>query len=576
MRLSKRISLIFVTICILFLGGCSFFDGTDYPVDSNAQDAAADSLNNWTIETSLLNGAPLVEEKSVYAQDDPAEVTSFYLTLYPTVDDNGNTVTFEDFKLSSARDQSYNPTLNILIQEGDENGLKTDGLGYLDSAANATMRIRGNSSRGASVKSYKIVLYDSTGEWKNLTNLNINKHYYDPTKASQKFSMDMIAKLDNIASLRTQFVHLYIKDLTSDDPNAGFVDYGLYTNTEQPNKSYLRSHGLDENGTLYKVIDFGFREDPALKNVDDEGYDEDAFEAILRIREGKDHSNMLQMLKDVNDFNQDFNTVFNKYFNKDNYLTWMAVNFLLGNEDTTSHNFMLYNPSNSLTWYFLPWDYDGTFRFGTEESHLAVPDSLYGVPHYWGVILHRRFLQDQKNVDLLVQKIEEVHQVMNKSAAQELVDQYKLVLRQFLTRNPDLSYSKLEPNEIEPYLDQYSDYIENNYQRVIASIQYPMPIFTIEPERLPNGKVRFAWEASYDLQGDLLTYDFTLAKDPGMQNIVYSEMGYIGTELTVENLPAGTYYQKLMINDDKGNQQYCAESFRSDQMYFGVRQVVLN
>ena len=576
MRLSKAASLVFVAIGILFLGGCSFLDDTVYPVASDSADLASQSLNDWTIEDSSLNGAPLVEDKTVYDQDDPSEVTTFYVTLYPTVDDNGDTVTFQDFNKVSRDDLNYNPTLNVLIQEGDDTGLKQDGLGYLDTAANAAMRVRGYSSRNAVMKSYKIVFYESTGEWKKQTTLNLNKHYSDPTKVAQKFSMDMISRLDNIASLRTQFVHLYIRDLTSEDPNAGFVDYGLYTNTEQPNKAYLKSRGLDESGSLYKAVHFSFREDSALVNTDDEDYDKDAFEAILGIREGKDHSKLLQMLKDVNDYNQDFNTVFAKYFNKDNYLTWMAVNFLVGNEDTVSHNFMLYNPSNSMTWYFLPWDYDGTFRFGTMTTSVAVPDSMYGVPRYWSVVLHRRFLENPDNVTALMQKLDEVHQVLNSTATQELVDKYKNVLRQFMVKEPDLSASRLPPNEIEPYLDQFSSYIDNNYQRVIASLQYPMPVYTAEPERAQNGSVRFAWEASYDLQGQLLTYDFTLAKDPDMKDVVFSEKDYIGTEITVDNLPAGTYYQKLMINDEEGHSQYCAESFRNGQTYFGVRQFVIN
>lgn len=585
MRMSKRISLVFVAICILLLGGCSYFGNNYYPVHSAANDEASESLNNWTVENSVLNGAPLIEDKRVYTQDDPTEITTFYITLYPTVDDEGNTITFKDFDLHTARNHDYNPTLNVLIQEGDANGLKVDGLGYLDNVANAVMRVRGNSSRGAAIKSYKVIFFDSTGEWKSQTSLNLNKHYGDSTKIAQKFSMDMIARLDNIASLRTEFVHLYIKDLSSDNPDAQFVDYGLYTNTEQPNKTYLKSRGLDENGTLYKAMAFDFRENPdKLKNVDDPAYDENAFETVLGIREGgKDHSALLRMLKDINDYNQDFDTVFNKYFNKDNYLTWMAVNFLLGNEDTISHNFMLYNPSNSLTWYFLPWDYDGTFRFGTERSAYFAPDCLYGVPHYWSIVLHKRFLQDKDNVDALVQKIEEVHRVLNSTATQELVDKYKTVLRQFMAKEPDISATELSPNEIEPYIDGFDDFIEENYQKVVASIQFPMPVYISDPERLPNGKVRFAWEASYDLQGDLLSYDFTVAKDPEMKEVVHSTTDYIGTEVTIENLPAGTYYVKLLIKDGQGHVQFGADNYqlmengvKLIESYWGVRQAVIN
>ncbi len=578
MGFKKRISLVLTALCIFILGGCSLYNNVEES-SINSDGEAAGSLNNWTLDNSVLNGAALVENKSVYQQDDPNDVSTFYITVYPTVDADGNTVTLKDFDLHSARNHDYNPTLNVLVQEGDTAGPKAGGLGYGDTVANAIMRVRGNSSRGAALKSYKVILNEAAGAWKNQTALNLNKHYGDPTKIAQKFSMDMISRMDDIASLRTQFVHLYIKDLSSDAQTAAFVDYGLYTNTEQPNKTYLKSHGLDENGSLYKAENFEFQVYPALKNTDDPEYNEAEFEKILEIREGGDHSKLIRMLQDINDYSQDFDTVFNKYFNKDNYLTWMAVNFLVGNEDTTAHNFMLYNPSNSLTWYFLPWDYDGTFRFGSEKSAYFAPDALYGVPHYWSIVLHKRFLQEQKNVDALVAKIEEVHQVLNKTASQELVDKYKTVLRQFMTKDPDLSASELPPDQIEPYLDGFGGFIEDNYRRVIASIQYPMPVFLADPERLPNGNVRFAWEPSYDLQGDLITYDFTVAKDPDMKEIVYSVTDYIGTEVKVENLPAGAYYIKVMIRDSEGHVQYGADNYQLFEngtkligSYWGVRQ----
>jgi hypothetical protein len=586
MTLKKKLvcAAIALAFSVSLLSGCSLFEGTLYPVQSAASEEATDSMNDWTLEGSVLNGAPLEENKSVYEDDDPARITTFYVTVYPTVDDEGDTLTLADFDQQVARVHTYNPTLNCLVQEGDENGLVQDGLGYKDTAANATIRVRGNSSRGAELKSYKIDLYNSTIEWENQSSLNLNKHYGDPSKVAQKFSMDLMAELSDMASLRTRFVRLYIKDLSAENPTGEFVDYGLYTQTEQPNKTYMRSHGLDENGTIYKAEMFNFAENPDyLKNVDDPDYNQEAFETILDIREGgKDHSKLLQMLRDINDYNQDFDAVFDKYFNKDNYLTWMAVNFLLGNEDTTMHNFMLYSPENSLTWYFLPWDYDGTFRYGAERSAYYAPDSLYGVPHYWPIVLHRRFLQNPDNVELLVQKIEEIHSIFTSPENRELLEKYKTVLRQFMDKEPDISHSELPPNEIEPYIDGFMDFMEDNYQKVLASIQYPMPSYIDEPKRLSNGDVQFGWEASYDLQNDLITYDFTLARDPGMTDVVYSQNGYIGTQLSVENLPAGTYYCKLIIRDDKGHQQYGADNYQLLEngtkllaSYWGEKEVVV-
>lgn len=58
-------------------------------------------------------------------------------------------------------------------------------------------------------------------------------------------------------SLRTQFVHLYVRDLTEGN-SAEFQDYGLYTQVEQLNKTGMENHGMDSKGQLYKINSFEF------------------------------------------------------------------------------------------------------------------------------------------------------------------------------------------------------------------------------------------------------------------------------------------------------------------------------
>ena len=67
-----------------------------------------------------------------------------------------------------------------------------------------------------------------------------------------KMAYDLIKEINQMMGLRTQFVHLYVKDLT-DSENGVFEDYGLYTQVEQLNKAALKAHGLDSTGQLYKV-----------------------------------------------------------------------------------------------------------------------------------------------------------------------------------------------------------------------------------------------------------------------------------------------------------------------------------
>lgn len=271
-------------------------------------------------------------------------------------------IDFSAFSLHSSRDHNYNPVLNCNVQILAE-GKKPDPLLDLDSK-NATIRVRGNSSRGSTYKSYKVKLDVEAGAFFGQKNLNINKHSYDVSKIATKLQTDLLADIDNIASYRTYFMRLWIRDASLPEEEQEFQYYGLYTETEQPNKTYLEARGLSSSAVMYKAADFSFARNDALRNVDDPEYSEEAFETVLAIREGTSHEKLLEMIEAVNDTTRDFKEIFSTYFEEENYLTWLAFNLLVGNEDILNHNFILYNSNNSNTWYFIPWDFDGALRYG--------------------------------------------------------------------------------------------------------------------------------------------------------------------------------------------------------------------
>ena len=72
-----------------------------------------------------------------------------------------------------------------------------------------------------------------------------------------KLSYDLLKGIPQLMSLRTQFVHLYVRDLTEGN-STEFQDYGLYTQVEQLNKTGMKNHGMDSNGQLYKINSFEF------------------------------------------------------------------------------------------------------------------------------------------------------------------------------------------------------------------------------------------------------------------------------------------------------------------------------
>jgi spore coat protein H len=569
----KNKNLLVVLAVILAIGVfADFYVGSLNHVDELPDDNT--SLDDWTLENSQLNGLPLVENKTIYKVDKADDLDTIYITVFPTDTEEG-VIDFSIFDLHQSLDQTFNPTLYANVTIGDSNG-KLSALADT-SSTNATIRVRGNSTRGAAFKSYKIRFTSENGNYKGFTILNLNKHVYDPSKISNKFSFDMMSQLNNMVSLRTNFVKVYIKDASLPASQRKYVYYGLYTNVEQPNRDFLASHGLDVNASLYKATSFEFYQYEALKNVDDPTYDKAAFEKILEIREGNDHTKLIKMLKDINDMDLDFAATFKKYFNEENYLTWIAMNILLGNEDVLSQNFFLYNPTNSLTWYLLPWDYDGTFKFGIADSNHKAPLSLQGVQRLTAIVLHRRYFSNIENLAKLTAKLDDLMATtFTKANVNRTVEQYLPVMQATLGRLPDVGLLGMEPNQLKTYIHGFYDEIKSNYDDYLTTLSYPTPVFTGTPVKNTDGTTTFSWETSLDFDADLVKYSVRLAKDPAMKQVVFSQKNLVTTNYTYSGTLKGTYYLEVRITDSTGKVQYSLDVFDdaiTGIQYFGIRQV---
>lgn len=538
---------------------------TRIPIEvSGAGDGYA-SLEDWDIAASDANGAGLHEDKSIYEQD--SNLYDVYISVFPTKDDSGEMIDFSAFGLHTARDHSYNPVLNCNIQILEE-GQKPDPLLDLNQK-NATIRVRGNSSRGDVYKSYKVKLGEEAGTFFGQKSLNINKHSEDICKISSKLQTDLLAQVDDSASYRTYFMRLWIRDTSLPEEEQEFRYYGLYTEIEQPNKTYLEARGLSSNAAMYKARDFSFASSDVLRDVDDPAYSEEAFETVLTIREGENHRKLLEMLEAVNDTARDFGEVFETYFDEENYLTWMAFQLLVGNDDILNHNFIIYSPENANTWYFIPWDFDETLRFGQHMDAPNRPDSLRSFQKLNMGILHQRFFRMTGSLEKLENKMVELleHSVTREKVT-ALVDSYKTVLAKTMTLEPDLGLLEMSPNELIPYLDGLYDGILENYERFKKAVQSPAPMFVAQPVRLSDGSVEFSWEPSYSYQGLPLTYNLQLFEDVKMEKLLYEQKNIDRTEWVMEQkLAPGTYYLMVTVVDLEGHEQLSLEHVESPDIY---------
>ena len=428
-----------------------------------------------------------------------------------------------------------------------------DGL-----VSNAEMRQRGSTSRNAPQKSFRIKLDSSDDLWRGERRIQLIKGFPDFSRVRNKLSYSLFVDIPNLPSMRTQFINLSVEDQGTTE------DYGLYTQVEYFGKEYLTRRGWDKDSGVYKAENFYFKDDSAFA-LDDEGapINEDAFEQLMEIKRGDDHREFVAMLQDLNNGSLDFNTqVFEKYFNKDNYLTWFAVNVLLDNYDTTFHNYYLYNPKGTEKFYFVPWDYDLALGALFDNNTIARTDlARWTQSHanWWGQKLHRQFLRQPGNLDLLRQAMREIkNKYLTAARLQEKADSYYNVVFPLVTSSPDIDNLYIggtDPEKVAAYnriFSNLAEKVERNYTRFLHRIGDPMPFGMSTPVVNNDGSYTFNWSTSESLTGQTIRYDIDISTaasfEPG--TIVYSRSGIHGTVTTVPwGYPSGNYFYRIIARD---------------------------
>lgn len=546
---------------------------------------AADTEESPVVENTEEGGIKLPEEQkllrdkdTLYEGVDRCSVVTMYLTVSEGNPSENTDHTWKEVNSYSVYDyedmgvERY--AVNGLLQVGDENGPVEGELGYGQVTPNATVTIRGQSSSLGAQKNYRIEIKDGKGTWNNQSVINLNKHQSDGSRFINKLCYDLMTELPGMISLQTRFVHLYVKDETESGAG-GFVDYGLYTQVEQPNKSFLKRHGLDKNGQLYKVNFFEFRRNEdviMLKN--DAAYDEAAFEELLEIKGDDDHSKLIAMLEDVNDLSMPMEDVIDKWFERDNLFSWMAFHILMGNIDTQSRNVLLYSPLNSNTWYFISWDCDGAFwdtRLLMEDSKESQAGWEHGVSNYWGNILFQRILKSDTLRAELDAKIQEYRGILTEEKLTSMVEGYAAVAKPYAYENPDYAYEPYTAEEYEQLCALMPSEPERNYEHYLKTLQEPMPFYIGVPE-VTDGETRFVWENSYDFGEEMILYDFELATDYSFADPMIHETGSFIPEYVYEGvLEPGQYFIRVKAVNESGYEQYAFDYYMSEYKNYGIK-----
>ncbi|OHX63968.1 CotH kinase family protein [Flammeovirga pacifica] len=218
-----------------------------------------------------------------------------------------------------------------------------------DSLHNVGIRLRGNTSRYAPKKSFKISFnkFIKGREFYEEKKFNLRAEHNDPTLSREK-SLLKFFREKNIPSARSSHVALYIND----------DYYGLYLNTEQIDDLFLESRYATEDGKLYKCS-YGadLTNDPNLYLNDD----------IYELEEG-DESNrneLASFLDSINILNGEaFRSYLDRNFDIATYIKTIGIEHLSGHWDNYSYNknnFLIYWNEESNMWTYFPYDLDNTY-----------------------------------------------------------------------------------------------------------------------------------------------------------------------------------------------------------------------
>lgn len=555
------------------------------PDAGSAESAARSGAASASASTGAEEKAPRTELNSIHLRDNPelytvyddSGVVTMYLTVSRGNDSENTNHSWAEINHYSVYDYEAMgvPRYQVaaLLQVGDENGPLPGELGYGVEAPNATVQIRGQTSSRYTQKNYKIELKKNKGSWRGQRAIALNKHMSEGLRFRNKMAYDLIKGIDQMMGLRTQFVHLYVKDLT-DSSSGVFEDYGLYTQVEQLNKTALKAHGLDSTGQLYKVNFFEFyRYEDAIKLTTDPTFDQAKFDSYLETKGSSDHSKLIEMLEKLNDESQPMEKLLETYFDVENIAYWMAFQLLTDNVDTQSRNMYLYSPQNSDTWYILDWDNDDMLR-RKEHELIRFTDAEsweWGISNYWGNVLFRRCLQTASYREALDTAVQELHDYLNADRIEEMTAHYRTITEQYIWQMPDMEHLPLTRTQYDMVAKALPEEIEENYQQYPEGYHYPMPFYIGTPS-LQNGVLQLSWDTSYDFNAEDISYTVELARDYQFRQMVYREE-HVVLPLTQTAAPAaGQYFIRVRATNASGYTQDAFDYYVIDSgKVYGVK-----
>ena len=229
---------------------------------------------------------------------------------------------------------------------------------YIDETVDSVgFRLRGNTSRSAKKKSFKISFntFVSGREFYSVDKLNLNGEHNDPSIIRSKICWDLFNEI-GVVSSRSSYAEVYINDKY----------YGLYISVEHVDNEFLKKNFSDDSGNLWKCLfpaDLTYiGSDPNSYKLTDNGrpvYD-------LKTNESTDDYSQLARLINIITKTPDNLLLdsLDKILDVSSLLKYFVVNNLTGSWDNywslMNNYYLYYNPAKG-KFDLIPYDYDNSF-----------------------------------------------------------------------------------------------------------------------------------------------------------------------------------------------------------------------
>jgi spore coat protein H len=219
------------------------------------------------------------------------------------------------------------------------------------------VRYRGRSTRYEVKKPWQ-VRFEKEERLQGVKRLELLAAYKDGGYLTEKLWYDLAASV-GLDVPRARYVHLTI--------NGRYE--GIYTELESIDKAFLKSHGLDSDGDIYRcgMHDCEMRPPPAESYM--EPWDK-------RTNEDQPWDRLWAFIDGINRTPpHQFRAFAEKNLMLDDYLTWMVIDTFISNDyQVDSRSYLIYDRERG-RWLYVPWDLNNAISLYNRKNP-NIPQSV--------------------------------------------------------------------------------------------------------------------------------------------------------------------------------------------------------